>query len=816
MFLKYVFILAFTLITASWASSIDGGEETAVSFSEIAGLLIKDALDKPEIASQISSSSRAILSSISSQNECTMDFYNFAIQKYGMNEFGFDPEDPQYWNFFIASTFHDFSSDHADQTQVIINEIVLPSHPFLSQVPCTIETADFLGNKFIFDIDVYLDHIAYNIFVQNFTQILTLEDSEAQILLKALFYKVKNTSFHDPDFKYHHAFLQNVPVHYFKRTTQYHFKHHKNINSFIIRLASTLYYEIDNADEILSGLLPSIYSELSDKSYENVIRKYQESLLEPIDKYYLWDPQQFNSNLLSALQALRDVENSNLSPYVKILGFISTDSTLAQLYRGYIVKNYVEPSNLSAQDQPIFWRSLILSSFSAFSTVFPHNSRQIIEQLHLLPNMGDIQSISVYDILDDQFFCKAHFPLVSGWGHTITVDLFLKNIIDINNVDEDEDEEHLVSSAFLNAASGGHTSTIDFLLRNNDFFVGDLGWAIENAAEGGHTSTVDFFLQLNDDIEYTYVSIALIKAVQDGHTSTVDLLLRSRDDIDSNYIFDSFDFAIENDNVDIVDLFLQHCTEFDADEAGHYLHNASVNGQTLIVDVLLQRRTDISVVDIVGALCSAATVGKTSSIDILLQRRTDIAASDLDKALEHAAKRGHTHTVDFLLQRLTDADASSAIKALRYAAEAGHFSTVDFLLQRHIDIPATDVSWALHNAAGVGKSSIVDLLLQLRVDMTASEVGWALQNAAAGGHTHTVDIILQRRADIPAIDLNMALKYAAKGGHTQTFHLLKSRSNIAVDGNDSDSNCGPNEESRKRGRFESDDSDAPNSKKGRN
>jgi hypothetical protein len=241
MLIPYLSILIFTLIPVSWASY---REETSVSFFQIAQTLIEEALDTPEISSKLSSSSHAIISSFSSKNEYTMLFYDFAIQNYDFNGLGFDSQDPQYWNAFINYPFREFSRNKPDQAEDIINKIVLPSHSFLSQVPFTFQTADFL-DQFIPDIDMYLDKVAYTIFIQEFSQILALEDlSEAEILCKALLRKAKNISFDDPEFKYHHAFIVNVPFHYFKKTIYCHPEHYNDICSYISKLAPILYYEI--------------------------------------------------------------------------------------------------------------------------------------------------------------------------------------------------------------------------------------------------------------------------------------------------------------------------------------------------------------------------------------------------------------------------------------------------------------------------------------------------------------------------------------------------------------------------------------------
>jgi hypothetical protein len=152
MLIKYFSFLVLMLITVSWASSNDDGEEImAVSFFQAGEALIEEALDTPEISSQFTSSSHAILSSIASKNVFAMSFYDFAVQNYDFHELGFDSEDPQYWNAFINYPFRIFSRKQPDRAQLIINKIVLPSHPFLSQVAFTFQTAELLGqlNPFI-------------------------------------------------------------------------------------------------------------------------------------------------------------------------------------------------------------------------------------------------------------------------------------------------------------------------------------------------------------------------------------------------------------------------------------------------------------------------------------------------------------------------------------------------------------------------------------------------------------------------------------------------------------------------------------------
>jgi hypothetical protein len=617
MLIEQVYLLVLLLITVSWASLIVDGEEINVNFPRLTEDLIEEALNTPEISSQLTFSSHAILSSIVTKNEYFRPFYDLAAQNYDISDFEFDSKDPKYWNAYMNHLFRDLSRQQPNQAQVIIKEIIIPHHPFLSQVSFTFQTDNFL-NHFILDIDMYLDQVAKNIFFERYSQILILEDpSEAQILLKALLRKAKYTTFHDsdPEFKYHYAFIETVPFEYFKRTKYCNPDDHVNINSLISKLAPVLYREIAEdskrlADKILDGLLPSIYSTLTDTSYENTIRKYQESSLQPIDKSYLWDPQQFHSDLLEAFQSLRIVENYNLPPYLKILEFLSGDSALAHLFRHYIAQNYCKPSNIHTQNQPLFWRSLIFSSISVFSSLFPHYSSQIINQLQSLPFFNEVQYLFVYGLLDHQFFSKNHFPLVSSWGHTPTVKLLLQRRTDIET-------DHMDQS-------------------------------LASATEGGHTVIVEFLLQHHTDIGAVCVVRAFERAVEAGYAPIVDLLLQNRIYISSEHIGWALKSAAEGGHTHIVDILLQYHTVIASDLFDQALYNAARYGHSHVVELLLQHLTNISDDHVRLALLCAAEGGHISLIQVLFQIIPNIAADDLDQALYNANECGHTHIVDLL------------------------------------------------------------------------------------------------------------------------------------------------------------------------
>jgi hypothetical protein len=684
MLVKYGSFIVFLLITVSCASFSDYGEDVAASFYQVGEALIKDALNRPEISSHLTSSSHAILSSIASKNDYTMPFYDFAVQNYDFHELGFDSEDPQSWNAFINTPFRHFSSQQPDRAQEIINKIVLPSHPFLSQVPFTFETAKFLGqfNPFI---EVFLDKVAKDIFAQHFSQILALEDqSEAEILLKDLLRKAKNSSFPDPEFKYHHAFIANAPFRFIKNCN-FHHEYHFSINTFISQLASALYYEIAEdskylAVEMLSGLLPPIYPKLTDTSYKNTIIAYQESSLQPIDKSYLWDPQQFHGDLLQALKALRTVENFNVPPYLKFVEFLAGDSPLAHLFRFYIVQNYSKPSHINSQDQPLFWRSLIFSSFTDFFTNFPHHSDQILQQLQLLPFLNEVESPFVYGLLDDQISSKDHFLLASDWDHTSTVKLFLQSRTDIS-------AKH-AGWALINAVKSRCIPTVKLILqRRPDISDDAFEDALYEAAERGYTFTIELLLHHRADISAYAVGRAFYHAAQSGHTSTLEYLFQSHDHID---------ISAESPNL------------------GDALTNAAARGYTTTVDFLLQHRTDISANDVGRALEKAVKSKCNHIIELLLQRRTDISANDVGRVLEYAAKGGYTPIVEVLCH------------------------------DQDFDITNFDAGWGLIDASEGGHASIVDLLLG-KTDISASYVEQALKSAVKAGHTLVVELLLQHQ-----------------------------------------------------------------------
>ena len=535
MLIQYLSFLVFMLSSVTWVSSSDIQDITnniiQIGHSDHPDPRqhIDVALKTPAISTKLGSSSSAILSSISSANIHATSFYNFVLENYDFQKHGFDSEDPHYWNALINKPFRDFSHQYPEQAQVIINKIVLPHHPFLSQVPFTFQITDFL-DQFIPDIDFFLDQIAKNIFAEQFSQILALKNPvEAQILFKALLHKAKTLVCYDPEYKYHHAFVANVPFIYLKST---HFpppESYSDISSYISQLGPTLYRAIAEhsqaqADKILAGVLPSLYSNLTCTTYENTIREYQKSNLQPIDNSYLWDPQLLSGDILAALQDPINVEDTHLAPYLKILRFISQDSPLAHLYSHYIAQNYHKPSNLEPERLSLFWGSLIFSSFTAFSAILPILSSEIFEQIF----QSTDQSILANDLVENQFLSGFYFYLVASWGHTPTVEILLQRRTDISADN--------AGCALRTAASGGHTPIVKILLDcRTDILAGNAGFALRSAASGGHTPIVEILLR-RTDISAFNAGEALKSAAFGGYTSTVDIILQGRTDIDPRHL----------------------------------------------------------------------------------------------------------------------------------------------------------------------------------------------------------------------------------------------------------------------------------------
>ncbi|CAD7697888.1 unnamed protein product [Ostreobium quekettii] len=284
------------------------------------------------------------------------------------------------------------------------------------------------------------------------------------------------------------------------------------------------------------------------------------------------------------------------------------------------------------------------------------------------------------------------------------------------------------STALILAAAGGHTSTVDLLLKHNasvDQATKDGSTALMSAAFNGHTSTVDLLLKHNALVDQAtkYGGTALMEAAFKGHTSTVDLLLKHNASVDQG------------------------------DEDGRTaLLSAAEGGRTSTVDLLLQHNASVDQVEEDGwtALMEAACNGHTSTVDLLLKHNASVdqARKDGWTALMEAACNGHTSTVDLLLKHNASVDQARKYggTALMSAAFNGHTSTVDLLLK--------------HNAS---------------VDQGDEDGGTALMSAAGNGHTSTVDLLLKNNASVDQArrDGMTAAELASAAGHQQLARKLR-------------------------------------------
>jgi hypothetical protein len=278
------------------------------------------------------------------------------------------------------------------------------------------------------------------------------------------------------------------------------------------------------------------------------------------DKSYLWDPQQFHCDLLEAFQALSIVENPNFPPYLKMLKFLSVDSPLAHVFRDYMSLNYCKPSYLHTQHQPLFWRSLIFSSFTDFTSISPQHSRQIIEQLQLLPSLVEVETIFVYGLLDDQFKSKNHFRLVLGWGHTSTVKLLLQGRTDISAFYADLTLPY--------AAKHGQLAIVKLLLQQDTkIYYDSVCCAIRKAVKSGYEPIADFLLLHRTDIPAYDLGCALKYASRKGRISTVKHIFQHPHEINNYDVFFAFRSAVKAGHNHIVE-FLRRQTHIPAKFVG--------------------------------------------------------------------------------------------------------------------------------------------------------------------------------------------------------------------------------------------------------
>ena len=207
-------------------------------------LSLSEALIIPEISTEITPFVHTMMTFCASQEEeCVMDFYKLALQNHDFNDSRFDKTNSACWIIFVDTQFRNFSRENSKLAEMIINKLAIPRHPFLSQVSYVFKANEFLSD-IILDIDTYLDKMAFRIFTKKLYAILTFEDAEAQILLKDLLHKIKDMQSYDPGYKWHHAFLLNVPIHYFKKLDYSYFEYHVGIESYISVISQNIYKKV--------------------------------------------------------------------------------------------------------------------------------------------------------------------------------------------------------------------------------------------------------------------------------------------------------------------------------------------------------------------------------------------------------------------------------------------------------------------------------------------------------------------------------------------------------------------------------------------
>jgi hypothetical protein len=102
------------------------------------------------------------------------------------------------------------------------------------------------------------------------------------------------------------------------------------------------------------------------------------------------------------------------------------------------------------------------------------------------PNLVLAMSLFVYEILDDQFSSKDHFPLIQYWGHTFTVDLLLQRRADIS--------AYYVRLDFESVAKNGRASAVSLLQRHIDINADGVFLALIDAVMGRHSSASTILL----------------------------------------------------------------------------------------------------------------------------------------------------------------------------------------------------------------------------------------------------------------------------------------------------------------------------------
>jgi ankyrin repeat protein len=292
------------------------------------------------------------------------------------------------------------------------------------------------------------------------------------------------------------------------------------------------------------------------------------------------------------------------------------------------------------------------------------------------------------------------------------------------------------------------------------------GTALHQAAGGGHSSVVSFLLGMNASVE-TLDSLGgtpLHRAAAQGHTKVAELLLDAGADINRIY---SPDVVLK------MLMGLKYSWGTTNVPGGTALHQAVRNEKVEIVQLLLSKGADR------GRGYEIRRTLKQDPAQADDQMDHDVK-SEVGTPLALATKTGNVEIVKLLLASgaSTDHEADSMEPPLIIALKRGYSSIAHLLLEHGANVlegptAFADHETAVHEAAKTGLVDILKTLLDkdVPVDFMARCNKSALEASASAGQAAATLFLVERGANLENYGQN-AMLAAIKNRHEEVFQIL--------------------------------------------
>lgn len=341
-------------------------------------LLITEALETPRISSRLSPASLSIFRAFERDSESCRSFFNHIFIQDVCSRPIIMKQMPLFWSKLIDDRFYEFSLQDKVQAQIIIDQFVVPDHPFSNNIQTDLKVEFFLK-----DPSRSFDYFIQSAVEKSFTQslsLITLDNSQNYDSSQYYFHVLLSTyqkaaCWKDSACQYSCAFLMMTPFAEIRYLLRSGFAY-----AGIGQLAAVVYSNMHtkspkSTESALKKVLPSVYAKSADKTYHQVMKAYIASGRKAISS------EEFRSY---AKAAHEDPKISERLPpsHVSILEAFHSSLPICQPFFYYIFQNCL-PKNMSKRNDDGFWLELIDDSFRKFAKASNSQAQEIVRQVVL-------------------------------------------------------------------------------------------------------------------------------------------------------------------------------------------------------------------------------------------------------------------------------------------------------------------------------------------------------------------------------------------------------------------------------------------------